>query len=115
MPGEIHSKSPDGRYIIRVNAWEARMSLWVETPDVWDTVANKSLLTFRDSNWSLDHASWENGNIVTMSLRKYPGDHTPPSVAVTLDCVARSATVAGKPVKSLSEIESALDSAIQKR
>ena len=115
MSEDIHSKSPDGRFVIRVNAWEARMSLWVETPNLYDTVANESLLTFRDSNWSLDHASWETGNIVTMSLRKYPGDHTPPSVAVTINCVARTASVAGKSLKSLNEIEPALECALQKR
>lgn len=115
MSGEIHSASPDGRFVIRVSAWEARMSLWVETPNLYDMMTNEDLLTFRNSNWSLDQAFWQAGNLVTMTMRKYPGDHTPSSVEVTVDCLARTATVAGKPAMSLTDVESALESAIRKR
>jgi len=32
VAGETKSTSPTGRYVISVDPWEARMSLWVETP-----------------------------------------------------------------------------------
>jgi hypothetical protein len=79
MPGETRFTSPSGRFLIYVNAWEARLSLWIETPEIYDTIANETLLRLRNSNWSLDQAAWQTENIVTMTVRKYPGDHTPSS------------------------------------
>lgn len=59
MPGEARSTSPGGRYVVYVDAWEARMSLWVETPELVDTQTGRTLLGFRNTNWSLDEAALE--------------------------------------------------------
>lgn len=110
MSFEVQSTSPSGRYQVRVDPWEARMSLWVETPELVDSVIGTTLLAFADPNWSLDAAAWQ-GERVTLTLRRYPGDHVPSQFEVVVDCAALSATVQSMPVPSLAAIEPALERA----
>jgi hypothetical protein len=83
--------SPTGRFEVRVSPWEARMSLWIETPAIFDKASGECLFSFEDSNWSLNSANWLSEAVVELRLRKYPGGHTPPEITLTIDCVAKIA------------------------
>lgn len=109
MSGPPKSTSPGGRYVIGVDMREARMSLWVESPELVDTLAGETLLRFNDSNWSLDSARWQSDSLVALQLRKYPGDHTPGSFEVLVDCALHTAAVGGTAVGDLSGVERELD------
>lgn len=109
MSEPAKSTSPDGRYAIYIDMWEARMSHWIECPSLVDTRNGETLLRFCDSNWSMDRARWQGDAVVAMNLRKYPGDHRPASFEVVIDCAARTATVAGMPAAALGEVEAALE------
>jgi hypothetical protein len=98
MNPEHKYPSPDGRFVFHIFPWEARMSLWIETPNLVEVASGERLVRFKDSNWSLDGATWLDSGRVTMTLRKYPGDHTPGNFEVTVDCAARTAAVAGRMV-----------------
>jgi len=106
---ETKYPSPDGTYLFQIYPWEARMSLWIESPELIDTRSGQSLLRFYDSNWSLDHAQWLDDSTVELSLRKYPGNHTPSSLEVVLDCRRKTASLLGAPAVAVSELESAMD------
>src|SRR6185436_1450296 len=58
------SKSPSGRFEITIAAWEARMSLWIETPTLSDRLTGQELLSFNDPHWSLDSAEWQSDSTV---------------------------------------------------
>jgi len=111
MTGEIKSSSPDGRYLVRIYPWEARMSHWIETPELYDSSAGRTLFTFEDGNWSLDDAHWQNQSVVRLSLRKYPGDHLPSSFEVVIDCAQCSARLDGAAALPLNGLEAALEQA----
>ena len=100
--------SPSGRFRITLDPWEARMSLWVETPTLTDTLTGATLLSFSDANWSLNSAAWQSDAVVELRLRKYPGSHAPPEVAVTLDSVRMTARLADQEVP-LAQVEVALE------
>ena len=102
------SQSPSGRFEITISAWEARMSLWIETPTLLDRHSNEAILVFQDPNWSLDSATWTSDATVVLTLRKYPGNHRPTSLVATVDATARTATVEGTTVP-LTALESLLD------
>jgi hypothetical protein len=85
MPLETPSISPSGRWHIEVNAWEARNSLWVESPLIRDSQTGAVVLRFADANWSLDASAWLSDDVVRLALRKYPGNHDPGAVEVTVD------------------------------
>jgi hypothetical protein len=106
------SESPSGRFRIAISAWEARMSLWIETPTILDTETKEILLSFRDSNWSLDAARWLSDSVVELTLRKYPGNHLPSNVLVVLDCAHRNAKVGPTEVQSLADVEPTLERAL---
>ena len=88
------------------------MSLWIETPLLCERRSGQRLLVFKDSNWSLNSAEWLSDSVVVMKLRKYPGNHLPPEVVTTIDCIAGTAEVEGKKVGSLAEVERFLEEAI---
>ena len=88
------------------------MSHWIETPAISDRLTGKDVFRFKNPNWSLDSAEWLGHSTVVLSLRKYPGNHRPTSVAATVDCLAGTAAIDGKSVPSLRELERALDSAL---
>jgi len=103
------STSSDGRFAIYVDMWEAFNSHWVESPALTDTRSGATLLKFRDDNWSLDSAQWQSDAVVSLSLRKYPGDHTPGAFEVVVDCDQGTANVAGMGPMPLAEVEAALE------
>jgi hypothetical protein len=107
-----NSESPSGRFLITISAWEARMSLWIETPMLSDRTSGEHLLVFKDSNWSLNSAEWLSESVVVLKLRKYPGSHNPAEVAATIDCSARTAEIDGKRVSTLALVERCLDEAL---
>lgn len=108
MPGDTKSSSPSGRYLVRTYPWEARMSLWIETPELVDTIAGQSLLSFKDSHWSVDSVDWRGDSIAVMHLRRYPGDHLPGSFEVVIDCARRSASLIGAGSVPLDQLEAVL-------
>ena len=88
------------------------MSLWVEPPELIDTVANETLLRFANERWSLDQATWRSPTVVALLLRRYPGDHSPSQLEVVIDCPARTATLGALTDVPLSGLEGALDQAL---
>ena len=88
------------------------MSLWIETPTVLEKATGETLLAFKDGNWSLDAARWLSDSVVELTLRKYPGSHLPVNVIATLDCANRTARIAETELRSLAEVEFALDNAL---
>ncbi|HEY4375114.1 MAG TPA: hypothetical protein VGN52_24545 [Burkholderiales bacterium] len=109
MGGTPKSTSPDGRYAIHVEIFEMRMSHWVESPILSDAQSGEVLLRFANSLWSLNTTQWQDDAVVRLSLRKYPGDHTPSSFEAVIDCAARKATVQGAAVEGLTQVEAALE------
>ena len=105
------SESPSGRFRIAISAWEARMSLWIETPTLSDKTG-ETLLSFKDSNWSLDAARWLSDSVVELTLRKYPGGHLPGQIVAVVDCAQRNAKIGPTEVQSLADLESALERAL---
>jgi len=89
------------------------MSHWIETPTLTDSTTGERLLTFTDSHWSLDQATWTDDSHVVLVMRKYPGNHKPVDVTAHVDCLARTASVGTRQVNSLHELERAMDSAIE--
>jgi hypothetical protein len=107
-----NSDSPSGRFGVTISALEARMSLWIETPTLSDRSTSEQLLVFKDSNWSLNSAEWLSDSIVVLKFRKYPGNHIPPEVTATIDCLAKTAEINGKRVDTLAQMERCLDEAL---
>jgi len=105
--------SPDGKFTIEIAAWEARMSHWIETPRLVDA-SGGVVFAFVSSSWSLDSATWTSANVVQLLLRKYPGNHTPVDITCEIDCLARTATIAGTAVP-IAELERRLDALLQWR
>jgi hypothetical protein len=103
------SVSPDGRFEILTDAWEAGNSHWVETPSIRDRISGEPIPSFTDNSWSLDESLWCSGSIVRLTLRKYPGNHEPSSVMAIVDCAARTAITGGGRSVPLHAIESALE------
>jgi hypothetical protein len=106
---ELNSTSPTGQYEIRIRPYEPRMSLWVYPPHIYDVVAKKVLFYFKNENWSLDTSTWLSATVVTLVLRKYPGDQVRSVVEVSIDCAARSANVNGMQLSAFDQIEGLLE------
>jgi hypothetical protein len=109
MPPETRTQSvsPSGAFEIRVSTREIFNSHWLEVPTIVDRSDGSTLWTVTDDKWSLDSASWE-GNAVKMTLRKYPGNHTPGDLEVLVDCDTRTARLGETPV-SFTALEQALE------
>lgn len=112
MQPDIRFTSPDGRFQVRVLAWEARASLWVESPEIWDTLTDTLVLRFDDGNWSLDHCHWQTPTLAQLTLRKYPGNHVPAQVLALVDCVSRTAALPQSQVP-FEQMEAVLDSLLR--
>jgi hypothetical protein len=115
MDALVKSTSPGGRYQWRIYPWEVRMSLWIETPQLYDTAAGRALLDFKDTHWSLDAVEWLDDSRARITLRRYPGDHQPPSLEALVDCAAGRAEVGAEPVAGLDQLEAALARALRPR
>lgn len=57
------------------------------SPTILDKQTGKALLKLHDSAWSAERSSWVGDAEIVMELRRYPGDHPHPCVAVRLDCL----------------------------
>lgn len=101
--------SPTGRFTFRVFAWEARMSHWIESFTLVDAATGRIVWHLEDPNWSLDEAKWTSDSVVAVGIRKYPGDHSPSSFEVTIDCDALTAAVMGGPAMPLDKAEPHLE------
>ena len=106
---ETKFPSPNKKYLFQIEPWEARMSLWVETPCLIEVQNKAKLFDLRGTDWSLDSAQWLNEERVTLSLRRYPGDHSPRVFEVVIDCLANQATFDGTGT-TLDQIEPYLES-----
>lgn len=104
------SRSPGGgRYQVRTDLWEARNSLWVETPEIREYKTAKTLLHFESNLWSLDECDWESPSRVRLALRKFPGGHTPTQIVATVDCEAGTAVVGANAAVPLASLETLLE------
>lgn len=104
-----NSISPTGSYEIRVESWEARMSLWVQTPEIVDLQSQAIILAFRDDRWSLEKSEWIDNTTVRLMLRKYPGNHIPSEIAITIECQHRLAILPDGKRVALTTLEEQLD------
>jgi hypothetical protein len=104
--------SPSGRFRIDFCSRELGNTLWVETPTLVDTKVGDKLIDFKDQHWSLDIAQWKSDSVVMLELRKFPGNHEPNSLFVTVDCMAGTAAVGDSPPVALAVMERALDRAL---
>ena len=105
----LSSSSPNGRYILQKYPWEVRAQ-WIETPELLDTQTNTALLHFENACWSLESATWLEGSLVLLRLRRYPGNHIPFSFEASIDCENQTATVGNTPVQ-LGDLEATLERA----
>lgn len=113
MTYEKKGSSPNGTYVIGIVPWEVQMSLWIETPLISVRATDERLLTFKNPHWSLDRAEWHGDSVVTLTLRKFPGDQARPDVQATVNCLARTAIVDGQALDDLRTLEAVLDQAIK--
>ncbi|MEY4563388.1 MAG: hypothetical protein RLZZ618_2665 [Pseudomonadota bacterium] len=105
----FRSASHDGIFQVHVVAWEARNSLWVESPRIVDTRTGETLFRFLDESWSLDRTEWTCDDQVQLSLRKFPGDHTPSQLVCSIDCNGRRATIESSAAIPLDQLEPLLE------
>ncbi len=111
---ETMSVSPGNGFEIRVDVWEARNSLWVYSPSIWDAKRNHCLFLFEDKNWSADSSVWEDDATVRLCLRKFPGNHRPDSIRLEVDCLGLTAKlISFATTLDLCELESALNGALE--
>lgn len=107
---EIVSVSPAKNFEVRTEVWEARNSLWVYSPSIWDAKNSNCIFSFKDENWSADASVWKDDATVSLCLRKFPGNHRPDSLSVEIDCLAMKAKMsASGRALPLEDLESALD------
>lgn len=88
---DLRSRSPDGRYIVCVDPFEARACQWVETPELFDT-AGCALLVLTDRYWHLDSSDWIGESVVVLHLRHFPRPHDY-NCRVIVDCRHSTASV----------------------
>jgi hypothetical protein len=110
---EIQSTSPGGRYVVRIEPWEARNSHWVCSPELVDTQTGQSVFKFAAEAWSADSSAWESESLVRLALRKYPGGQPRGSLVVKIDCVLGTVEVDTGERVALQDLEGVLDKALQ--
>lgn len=110
MTMEIISTSAEHSFEVRADIWEARNSLWVYSPSIWDIKHNHCVFSFKDKNWSADTSVWKDDTTVRLCLRKFPGNHRPDSLMVEIDCLTLQAKVfAPAAAVAIEDLEDALD------
>jgi len=109
---EIISNSPSGRFQVQAEVWEARHSLWVYSPSIWDAERHLYILSFEDKSWSMDKNVWLSENTVYLVVRKFPGNHRPEQLSVDIDCAKQLATMSPITQMPLVDLEPALNRAI---
>jgi hypothetical protein len=103
--------SPDGKFRITIEMYEASNSHWVLIPTLED-VATAEVLLKLDRGWSMDESTWVGDSVVELRLRKYPGNHSPADVVATVDCAARMGKVGQGEMRPLGELEANLNAAL---
>lgn len=106
------SSSPSGRYKITFDEREVFNTCWVQVPTLVDTRTGETLLSFKDRFWSADEVEWRSDSVVVMELRKYPGNHLPSSLKMSVDCSAGSGTVEDRPPRAIAVLEQDLEAAL---
>jgi hypothetical protein len=109
MNRELRSTSADGRFAVFVSSWEARMSLWVDTPSIVETASGQVIFAFKDINWSLDAIRWQSDSVVSLQLRKYPGNYKRDHFSIVIDLDNKSGVVEEVLISELAEVEAALE------
>jgi hypothetical protein len=68
-------ESPDRRYYLLLASNEMRMSHWVTSAALWERASQRLLLQIGDELWSSEQIAWSaDSRMVTIGLRRYPGD-----------------------------------------
>lgn len=103
--------SPDGRFEVTFFDREVFNTHWVQTPTLVDRQTGETLLTF-DTRWTVDELEWTGASLISCRMRKYPGNHRPVELAVTIDAAARTASM-GELNCPFSELERRMDAALE--
>jgi hypothetical protein len=103
--------SPDGKFRITIETYEAFNSHWVLLPTIEDVATTEVLLKL-DRGWSMDDSKWVGDDVAELTLRKYPGNHSPPDLIATIDCAARMARVNAGGIVALDALEANLNAAL---
>lgn len=85
------------------------MSHWIESFALVEATSGRPLIACQDPNWSLDEAVWHGPSVVKLSVRKYPGDHTPSQYEIEADCATLLARVQGGPPVPFTQVERSLE------
>jgi hypothetical protein len=109
---ETLSVSPNKCYELRAEVWEARNSLWVYSPIIWDVTLEQSAFRFKDEKWSVDSNTWLNASTVQLSLRKFPGSQRRENITVEVDCITRIAKILPSTIAKIDALEEALELAL---
>jgi hypothetical protein len=105
--------SPTGSYDIQIDSWEACHSRWVQTPEIVDLYLQDTILKFHDPSWSMNTAEWIDHMAVQVTLRKYPGNHIPAELTITIECKNRLAILPNGQKIPLIALEDQLDLLLQ--
>lgn len=96
--------SPDETYHLWVTAFEVRMSQWVNSFLILHVPTETPVFSLEGTLWSIEGPSFE-GNVLSATLREYPG--TRPALHVAFHLDERKAVVDGKE-HALEALETAL-------
>ncbi len=107
---EERSVSPDGRYVVYVDSFEARAFQWVDTPELLDTTTGSTVLKLTDDCWHLDSASWRSRSVLEMRLRHFPDGV--PCYSVIVDCGQLTVSVGGVEARPLDQVDGLLRDAL---
>ncbi|KQH78343.1 hypothetical protein AO501_03050 [Mycobacterium gordonae] len=110
MTREERSVSPDGRYVLYADSFEARAFQWVDTPELLDATTGSTVLKLTDDCWHLDSASWRSRSVLEMRLRHFPDGV--PCYSVLVDCGQLTASVDGVEARPLDQVDGLLRDAL---
>ena len=80
--------SPSGLYKITLAEREVFNTHWLHVPSLRDVQTGVTILALGEQ-WSLDESAWQSDSVVTLTLRKYPGNHSPSDVVAIADLEQR--------------------------
>lgn len=112
---EVISTSPDDEYDVHAAPWEAAASQWVYTPSIVRRSDGTVLYRPADEHWSVDRAEWSSAHHITLTLRRFPGNHMPEQVSVSVDLGSATARVDNSAMVALPLLDVALAAAVQDR
>jgi hypothetical protein len=100
---ELRLVSPNGRYVIYVHPEKMHGGALAFKPEMFDSTTKRVIFHPRQRGWTLESAVWQTASLLSMSLRRYPGDPAP--IAATFDCASRTAHIDGIPVEPFHDAE----------